>query len=112
MVFKALQTYSSGEVVRWIEEPAEGAEEPEHPAPQITLVAAEEEASDTGSGATNQSEAANADQDDDSETALPVAIAGLVLGAAGVVTGLVALRGVGAVRAERVGAAPPAATQR
>ena len=33
MVFKAVQTYDSGEVVRWIEEAAEGAEEPERPAP-------------------------------------------------------------------------------
>jgi hypothetical protein len=36
-VFKAVQTYDSGEVVRWIEEAAEGAEEPEHPAPVLNL---------------------------------------------------------------------------
>lgn len=39
MIFKADQTYSSGEVVKWEEEPpAEGAEEPEHPAPVLTLL--------------------------------------------------------------------------
>ncbi|MEU8799186.1 YcnI family protein [Spirillospora sp. NPDC048819] len=38
MVFKADQTYSNGEVVKWAEEPpAEGAEEPEHPAPVLKL---------------------------------------------------------------------------
>jgi len=38
LVFKALQTYSDGTVVRWIEEPKEGAE-PEHPAPVLKLAA-------------------------------------------------------------------------
>ena len=33
LVFKALQTYSVGEVVSWIDETPEGGEEPEHPAP-------------------------------------------------------------------------------
>jgi uncharacterized protein len=43
LVFKALQTYADGEVVRWIEEAEEGAEEPEHPAPVLALAPAEEE---------------------------------------------------------------------
>src|SRR5262249_9066381 len=38
LVFKALQTYSDGEIVRWIEEPSGGAE-PEHPAPVLKLAA-------------------------------------------------------------------------
>lgn len=37
VVFKALQTYSSGDVVRWIATPAKGAPEPEHPAPVLRL---------------------------------------------------------------------------
>jgi uncharacterized protein YcnI len=37
LVFKALQTYSDGTVVRWIELPAKGAPAPEHPAPTLTL---------------------------------------------------------------------------
>lgn len=37
LVFKALQTYDSGEVVRWIDTAAPGAPEPEHPAPTLTL---------------------------------------------------------------------------
>jgi periplasmic copper chaperone A len=39
MIFKALQTYSDGTVVRWIDEPAAGAE-PEHPAPVLKLAPA------------------------------------------------------------------------
>jgi uncharacterized protein YcnI len=40
MVFKALQTYSDGTVVRWIDETPAGGPEPEHPAPTLTLAAA------------------------------------------------------------------------
>jgi uncharacterized protein YcnI len=37
IVFKTLQTYSDGDVVRWIDEPAAGGTEPEHPAPVLKL---------------------------------------------------------------------------
>jgi uncharacterized protein len=40
MVFKALQTYSDGTIVRWIDLTTPGAPEPEHPAPTLTLGAA------------------------------------------------------------------------
>jgi uncharacterized protein YcnI len=40
LVFKALQTYSDGTVVRWIDEPAADGTEPEHPAPVLKLAAA------------------------------------------------------------------------
>jgi uncharacterized protein YcnI len=52
LVFKALQTYSNGEVVSWIEEAAEGAEEPEHPAPVLNLTAAASEGEDDHGAAT------------------------------------------------------------
>ena len=39
LVFKALQTYSDGDVVRWIDE-ASGSSEPEHPAPVLKLTKA------------------------------------------------------------------------
>ncbi|MFJ3794530.1 DUF1775 domain-containing protein [Kitasatospora sp. NPDC090091] len=39
LVFKTLETYSDGELVRWIELP-HGAVEPEHPAPVLKLAAA------------------------------------------------------------------------
>ncbi|TDC92939.1 YcnI family protein [Actinomadura sp. 7K507] len=38
MVFKADQTYSNGEVVKWEEPPVEGGAEPEHPAPVLKLL--------------------------------------------------------------------------
>ena len=48
MTFKAIQTYSDGQVVSWIEEPAAGSnQEPEHPAPTLTLAPA----SDSGAAA-------------------------------------------------------------
>jgi periplasmic copper chaperone A len=38
--FKALQTYSDGDVVRWIEPTVKGAPEPENPVPTLTLTKA------------------------------------------------------------------------
>ena len=49
LTFKALQTYRDGQVVRWIDEAAPGAAEPDHPAPVLTLTKA---SSDSGAGAT------------------------------------------------------------
>jgi uncharacterized protein YcnI len=37
VVFKALQTYSDGSVVRWIQPTVAGQPEPDHPAPVLTL---------------------------------------------------------------------------
>jgi uncharacterized protein YcnI len=94
IVFKALQTYSNGEIVRWIEEPpAAGGDEPEHPAPVLTLT----KQADTADGA----EAANANADlasgsDDSDTqtgwALALGLAGLIVGLAALALGGVAWR--------------------
>ena len=38
--FKVLQTYSDGDIVRWIESSVKGAPEPEFPAPTLTLTKA------------------------------------------------------------------------
>jgi uncharacterized protein YcnI len=40
LTFKALQTYSNGKIVRWIEVQAAGAAEPDNPAPTLDLAAA------------------------------------------------------------------------
>ena len=40
LVFKAIQTYSDGTVVSWIEVPTKAVPDPEHPAPIITLTKA------------------------------------------------------------------------
>ncbi len=40
LTFKAIQTYSNGDVVSWIEIPTKGAPAPDHPAPVLTLTKA------------------------------------------------------------------------
>jgi uncharacterized protein YcnI len=94
LVFKALQTYSDGSVVRWIEEPVEGGEEPEHPAPVLKLVPEEADGgAGTAAGAAADSPADDAvdDDSDGSGPALPLAIAGLVAGLIGAALGGLAL---------------------
>jgi uncharacterized protein YcnI len=49
LVFKALQTYSDGKVVRWIETAPEGSPEPEHPAPTVQLTSPRPAESASGS---------------------------------------------------------------
>jgi uncharacterized protein YcnI len=84
MVFKALQTYSDGEVARWIEDPVPGAEEPEHPAPVLKL---QPEAAAGGDAAAPGPAAAAPPDDSGSGAALGLGIAGLVAGLAGLVLG-------------------------
>ena len=76
LTFKALQTYAGGEVVRWIGAPAS-----EHPAPEVTLVAA----GDTGAAAA----ASTAGDDEDGGDGL--AIAALVVAALALLAGGAAL---------------------
>ncbi|WP_144119293.1 YcnI family protein [Catellatospora sichuanensis] len=54
VVFKALQTYSDGEVVRWIEEPKPGAEV-EHPAPVLKVLPKAAVASPAAAGSNSAS---------------------------------------------------------
>ncbi|WFE49989.1 YcnI family protein [Micromonospora sp. WMMD1155] len=86
MVFKVLQTYSDGNISRWIDDPAPGGEEPEHPAPVLTLAAAAPEGAATTPTA---AVAAPDDADDDEGNGLAVGlgVAGLVAGLAGLVLG-------------------------
>lgn len=104
LTFKALQTYSNKEVVRWIEEQKPGADEPENPAPVLKLSAAQDEegdasaASDTAASGKDAATASSADKKDtasssDSDsTARILGIAGIVIGIAGVAFGLLAGR--------------------
>ena len=75
LVFKAIQTYDSGEVVRWAEVAAAGAEEPELPAPTVTLIDAPAEEGATE--AATELAAGDDDEDDDADTD-PLGIAALV----------------------------------
>lgn len=100
LVFKAIQTYDNNEVVRWIEPQKEGAEEPENPAPVLTLSAASEEghhgsgaaedASDTSRPAAEDTSSASSSGTD--TTARVLGIVGIVVGVAGVAYGVVAGR--------------------
>ncbi|HEY5833322.1 YcnI family protein [Streptomyces sp.] len=110
LVFKALQTYDNGDVVRWIEVPRAGRSEPENPAPVLTLTAA---ASDHGhAGTPEPAPAPGADdgtgaQDDEARTASATSVgitdssddtaralgaAGIAVGALGVAFGVFAGR--------------------
>ncbi|MFI5912966.1 YcnI family protein [Dactylosporangium sp. NPDC051541] len=94
IVFKALQTYSGGEVVRWIDEPAAGAEA-EHPAPVLKLSKKTDTAAAAPATTGPTATAAAADTSSSSssdDTAIGLGIAGLVLGLAGLVVGILAYR--------------------
>ncbi|AYF29427.1 MULTISPECIES: YcnI family protein [Micromonospora] len=85
MVFKVLQTYSDGNVSRWIEEPTPGAEEPENPAPVLKLAAAAP--ASTGASAPAAAAADDDDDDDGSGAATALGVAGLVAGLGGLALG-------------------------
>lgn len=109
LTFKALQTYSNKEVVRWIEIQQKGQDEPDNPAPVLELSAAD--ASDehgasgsdsdaTGSSASpaassddsGQAASAAASADDSDTTARVLGVVGIVVGVAGLAYGVLAGR--------------------
>ncbi|MFI6702214.1 YcnI family protein [Streptomyces sp. NPDC050509] len=112
LVFKALQTYDNKEVVRWIEEPKEGEEEPQSPAPVLKLTAATGDGHDGSGSSSDHDSASDADADkataktgaqrngttetasaDSSDTTARVlGVVGIVVGAAGVAFGVLAGR--------------------
>jgi uncharacterized protein len=84
--FKALQTYDNGDIVRWIEATPPGGEEPDHPAPVLTIGGTTEDhhaESNTDATATDDdhSEAANTSstKSDDSNTGVIVAVVVIVV---------------------------------
>ncbi|KXK62715.1 hypothetical protein AWW66_06605 [Micromonospora rosaria] len=89
MVFRTLQTYSDGNVQRWIEPPAPGGEEPQDPAPVLQLTAADAAPSAAPTAASGDDAADDADEDraEGSGTATGLGVAGLVAGLAGLVLG-------------------------
>ncbi|MET9433597.1 YcnI family protein [Streptomyces sp. NPDC006551] len=109
LVLKAIQTYDNNEVVRWIEEPKEGAAEPQNPAPVLKLSAASDDhhgggatgdkagdqAGDTAghgekAGGTAHTETADAGSGD--TTARVLGVVGILIGIAGVAFGVLAGR--------------------
>ncbi|WP_416970105.1 YcnI family protein [Streptomyces sp. 4F14] len=98
LTFKALQTYSNKEVVRWIEVQADGAEEPEHPAPTLALAAASGDGhhdsgtTETAAKTAPAASASSADTDSTDTTARVLGVVGIVVGIAGVAYGVLAGR--------------------
>jgi uncharacterized protein YcnI len=80
LTFKALQTYSNGQIVRWIETTAPGGTEPEHPAPVLKLTSGTE----TAPAATSSSSS----QDDDSNA---LAIVAIIVGGLALIVGGIAI---------------------
>jgi uncharacterized protein YcnI len=87
LAFKALQTYSNGDVVRWIDVPQRGQPAPDHPAPVITLTKATAITHTTALSGGSISRGAGSDG-----TALALAAAGLAAGLLALVVAAVSLR--------------------
>lgn len=92
LTFKAVQTYSNGEVVRWI-----GAPDSESPAPQVQRTAAPAEEGGAAAPADDEEPAAQAPASDESSDSGSdtLAIIALIVGAAALLVGLFALFGRG-----------------
>ncbi|WP_086722978.1 YcnI family protein [Streptomyces carpinensis] len=102
LVFKALQTYSDKEVVRWIEVPQNGQAEPDNPAPVLQLAAAADsdapaaaaqQATDDSKPVVQETTATAMSHMSSSDTAARVlGVVGVVVGAAGLAYGAFAGR--------------------
>ncbi|UGQ15203.1 YcnI family protein [Yinghuangia sp. ASG 101] len=97
LVFKALQTYDNGDIVRWIDLPNPDGSEPEKPAPTLKLVpadgaAAAPNATPSGAGGStggsaDQVTVSASSEDKSDSTARGLGIAGLVVGVLGLAAG-------------------------
>ena len=92
LTFKALQTYSNGEVVRWI-----GAPESESPAPQIAVAAKDAVLEDIPAGAVGANASEPSDPppaqatSDDSGPSTGLVVVSLIIGGLGLIAGLAGL---------------------
>ncbi|WP_250404582.1 YcnI family copper-binding membrane protein [Streptomyces cellostaticus] len=82
LVFKTLQTYSDGKIVRWIETPGSG-EEAQDPAPTLTLTQGRGEDAAPVSAKSGDGGSVEAAADGNDGTARGLGIGGLVVGALG-----------------------------
>jgi periplasmic copper chaperone A len=86
LTFPALQTYDSGEVVRWI-----GAPDAEEPAAVVTLTAPEEEGGHAAAATEDEAATVQATADDDDDGSTGLSVAALAIGGLGLVAGGVSL---------------------
>ena len=90
LAFPAVQTCTEG-IARWIEPTVEGEAEPDMPAPVLQLTAADSDQT-AGTGAPTSQPTATSSDDNRANLTLGIAIAGVLLGGAGLATGLVVAR--------------------
>jgi uncharacterized protein YcnI len=89
LVFKAIQTYSDGSVVSWIQVPTKAVSDPPHPAPTITLTAPGHHAAATATTAVASASASSSSGSGAGSDAM--AIAALVLAGFAVLVALLAV---------------------
>jgi uncharacterized protein YcnI len=97
LVFKALQTYSNGDVVRWIDPVTAGQPDPDHPTPILKLSAIGTGASPAAASSPTATAQTSVDishlaRKSSVSTATVTGIVGIVLGAFGLAVALLALR--------------------
>jgi uncharacterized protein YcnI len=95
--FKAIQTYSDGTTVNWIEDTTPGQPEPDHPAPVLTLTAGDDETTATTAAGTTATTSAPTDtgtasgpvvKQSDVNSAKTLAFVGIGIGAIGLIIAL------------------------
>jgi uncharacterized protein YcnI len=91
LAFKAVQTYSNGDVVRWIDLPQAGLPAPEHPAPVLTLTPASAVPATAATGPANAQPSATQGAGSNT-TGTWLGVAALIAGLLGLATGLSAWR--------------------
>jgi uncharacterized protein YcnI len=84
VVFKALQTYSNGDVVRWIEVPTAQFPQPQFPAPVLTVTPAQSSSSAPSTGTHDASSGSGS-------TAETLAVVALIVAGIAVVLGIIAV---------------------
>ncbi|MGP9016920.1 YcnI family copper-binding membrane protein [Streptomyces sp. BR1] len=97
LTFKTLQTYSDGEVARWIEESHPGQDEPANPAPVLNLTQPSPQLSKSGTQP-SASTAPKASASSSDSTARGLGIAGLAVGVLGVAAAAFAVRSARSAR--------------
>jgi len=94
IVFKAVQTYANGDVVRWVDPVTPGGPEAEHPTPIMNLTSGSGEATTpttTANGTAATPTGAVKSAQDDADNAKTLAIIGIIVGAVGLIVAVVAL---------------------
>lgn len=89
--FPAVQTYSNGTVIRWIDVAASGAPEPEHPAPSLSITNPDSTASSSTSTAGMDMNSTST-KSSSSTASLAIAVTALIIAVVAVGLGAIGLR--------------------